>query len=182
MDVIERAGLICEWIPPEEFEELTECAYEALDEMNPLGDKGDVSIREEYQMRIPKKFSRWLIDVAYNKMFKHRPEYGFYNLKQEHLQIPVMWTNRMRKGEQHQIHVHSNSLYSFSAYIACGDNDAPFFFMHDDRIEYLYINENSRGNVLLFPSSLPHSVSLKKTDGDRISVSGNMIYSILDRM
>ena len=82
MDVIERAGLICEWIPPEEFEELTECAYEALDEMNPLGDKGDVSIREEYQMRIPKKFSRWLIGVAYNKMFRHRPEYGFYKLKQ----------------------------------------------------------------------------------------------------
>ena len=178
MDVLERIGLICEWIPPEEFAELTECAYEALEKKTPLGDKADVSIREEYEMRIPEKFSKWLINVCHNKMFKHHPEYGFYNLKEEHLTIPLMWTNRMKKGEQHQIHVHNNSLYSFSAYIACGDGDAPFFFMHDDRIEYIPINEHSSGNVLVFPSSLPHSVSLKRTDGDRVSVSGNMIYSI----
>ena len=178
MNVLEKVGLICELIPPQEFEELTECAYEALDAQIRLGDRDDVSIREEYQMRIPKKFSKWLIATCHNKMIRHHPEYGFYNLKEEHLQIPIMWTNRMRKGEQHQIHVHGNSLYSFSAYIACGDNDAPFFFMHSDCLEYLHINEHSRGNVLIFPSSLPHSVSLKKTDGDRISVSGNIIYSI----
>ena len=29
--LLDKIGLICEQIPPEEFEELTECAYEGLE-------------------------------------------------------------------------------------------------------------------------------------------------------
>ena len=48
--------------------------------------------------------------------------------------------------------------------------------MHSDHIEYLQINEHSCGNTLIFPSSLPHSVAMKTTDGERISVSGNIVF------
>ena len=174
--LLDKIGLICEQIPPEEFEELTECAYEGLENKIPLGDHHSISIKEEYKMRIPRRFSAWMTNTVHEKMTRHCREYGFYNMPREGLFIPMMWVNRMKKGDQHQVHQHNNSLYSFSAYISCSNNDAPFFFMHSDHIEYLQINEHSCGNTLIFPSSLPHSVAMKTNDGERISVSGNIVF------
>ena len=108
--LLDKIGLICEQIPPEEFEELTECAYEGLENKIPLGDHDSISIKEEYKMRIPRRFSAWMTNTVHEKMTRHCPEYGFYNMPREGLFIPMMWVNRMKKGDQHQVHQHNKSL------------------------------------------------------------------------
>ena len=102
--LLDKIGLICEQIPPEEFEELTECAYEGLENKIPLVIIS-ISIKEEYKMRIPRRFSAWMTNTE--KMTRHCPEYGFYNMPREGLFIPMMWVNRMKKGDQHQVHQHN---------------------------------------------------------------------------
>ena len=93
-----------------------------------------------------------------------------------------LWVNRMHKGDQHFPHQHDSSFYSFSAYIKTTADDAPFLFIKNDRGEPVNIGEESMGHVLIFPSTLVHTVYPKQTDGERISVSGNIIIDTLTNL
>ena len=162
----------------EPFEELSEYTYKALESKVPVGDHDVISLREEYRMEIPPKFEKWICETIDQNFNLHKEIRGVYGVDHTKLKISRMWTNRMTKGDQHYPHQHDRAFYSFSAYIKTTDNDAPFYFIKDNNGTPVFINENSQQHVLIFPSTLIHTVYPKNTDGERISVSGNIIINV----
>ena len=105
------------------------------------------------------------------------------------LRITQSWLNRIKPQEFHHSHVHSNSYLSGVLYITCLPND---YINFDKRSHGLYNNMifpikkitewNSNtikmnveeGDLLLFPSWIPHHVDVNETKNrERISLSFN---------
>lgn len=162
-------------IAPDAFEDLSTNAYEALDRKHPLRDNPLVSLKEEYLMDIPYVFERWLCKTIDSMFTLHTKKSGIYGVTEDNLKMKGLWVNRMHKGDQHFPHQHDSSFYSFAAYLKCTENDASFMFIKNDMGQPINIDKRSEGHVLIFPSTLIHTVHPKQTDGERISVSGNVI-------
>ena len=107
------------------------------------------------------------------------------NSKQR-LVITQCWANRNPKGSKHHEHVHPNSIISGVMYLQINEKLPPIQFaksiqdgMKLDPIKYNHVNSESfllpckPGELILFPSSLKHSVPINQGDEDRISVSFN---------
>jgi len=107
------------------------------------------------------------------------------NSKQR-LVITQCWANRNPKGSKHHEHVHPNSIISGVMYFQINEKLPPIQFaksiqdgMKLDPIKYNHVNSESfmlpckPGELILFPSSLKHSVPINQGDEDRISVSFN---------
>ena len=107
------------------------------------------------------------------------------NSKQR-LVITQCWANRNPKGSKHHEHVHPNSIISGVMYFQINEKLPPIQFaktyqegMKLDPIKYNHLNSESfllpckPGELILFPSSLKHSVPVNQGDEDRISVSFN---------
>ena len=172
--LIDQVILVAQ-IDEEAFKELSDNAYEALERKHKLRDDPLVSLKEEYLMDIPYKFEDWLAKTIDRTFLLHKEKRGVYGADHTNLKMKGLWVNRMHKGDQHFPHQHDSSFYSFSAYVKTTDNDAPFMFIHNDMGQPVNMDENSMGHVLIFPSTLIHTVYPKTTDGERISVSGNVI-------
>jgi hypothetical protein len=115
----------------------------------------------------------------------------FKNIKnflksKQRLVITQCWANRNPKGSKHHEHVHPNSIISGVMYFQINEKLPPISFAKDrqdgmklDPIEYNYLNSESfilpckPGELILFPSSLKHSVPINMSEEDRISVSFN---------
>ena len=108
-----------------------------------------------------------------------------FNSKQR-LVITQCWANRNPKGSRHHEHVHPNSIVSGVMYFQINEKSPPISFsksiqdgMKLDPIKYNHINSESfmlpckAGELILFPSSLKHSVPTNQGEEDRISVSFN---------
>ena len=108
-----------------------------------------------------------------------------YNSKQR-LVITQCWANRNPKGSKHHEHVHPNSIISGVMYFQMNEKLPPIQFAKSiqdgvklDPIKYNHVNAESfmlpckPGELILFPSSLKHSVPINVGDEDRISVSFN---------
>ena len=107
------------------------------------------------------------------------------NTKQR-LVITQCWANRNPKGSKHHEHVHPNSIVSGVMYFQINEKLPPIQFSKDrqdgmklDPEKYNHVNSESfmlpckPGELILFPSSLKHSVPINQGDEDRISVSFN---------
>ena len=107
------------------------------------------------------------------------------NTKQR-LVITQCWANRNPKGSQHHEHVHPNSIISGVMYFQINEKLPPIKFaktnqdgMKLDPEKYNNVNSESfmlsckPGELILFPSSLKHSVPINQGEEDRISVSFN---------
>ena len=107
------------------------------------------------------------------------------NTKQR-LVITQCWANRNPKGSKHHEHVHPNSIVSGVMYFQINQKLPPIQFskanqdgMKLDPEKYNHVNSESfmlpckPGELILFPSSLKHSVPINQGDEDRISVSFN---------
>ena len=107
------------------------------------------------------------------------------NSKQR-LVITQCWANRNPKGSKHHEHVHPNSIISGVMYFQMNEKLPPIQFAKSiqdgvklDPIKYNHVNAESfmlpckPGELILFPSSLKHSVPINVGDEDRISVSFN---------
>ena len=107
------------------------------------------------------------------------------NSKQR-LVITQCWANRNPKGSKHHEHVHPNSIISGVMYFQINEKLPPIQFAKAnqdgvklDPIKYTHINSESfmlpckPGELILFPSSLKHSVPINMSEEDRISVSFN---------
>ena len=107
------------------------------------------------------------------------------NSKQR-LVITQCWANRNPKGSKHHEHVHPNSIISGVMYFQINEKLPPIQFAKSiqdgvklDPIKYNHVNAESfmlpckPGELILFPSSLKHSVPINVGDEDRISVSFN---------
>lgn len=169
-------------IDPEAFQELSDHAYNALERKHPLRDDPLVSLKEEYLLDVPYKFEEWITKTIDEQFLLHKERSGIYGVDHTKLKMKGLWVNRMHKGDQHFPHQHDSSFYSFPAYIKTTADDAPFLFIKNDRGEPVNIGEESMGHVLIFPSTLVHTVYPKQTDGERISVSGNIIIDTLTNL
>ena len=175
-------------IPDEQFDELSEYAMTAIDNDEPVGDDPYHSINTkdglngENAMSIPLKFSSWFLKEIDNIFILHKPEMGVYGIDSSKMKITQMWVNRMKEGDQHQLHTHMFSMYSFAAYIDVRDDDAPFAFVNGDYIQPISIDYNINKHVLFFPSTLMHTVYRKNNNTERISVSGNVALDPYDSL
>ena len=104
----------------------------------------------------------------------------------QRLVITQCWANRNPKGSKHHEHVHPNSIISGVMYFQINEKLPPIQFskanqdgMKLEPIKYNYLNSESfmlpckPGELILFPSSLRHSVPINQGEEDRISVSFN---------
>ena len=104
----------------------------------------------------------------------------------QRLVITQCWANRNPKGSKHHEHVHPNSIISGVMYFQINEKLPPIQFskanqdgMKLDPIKYNHVNSESfmlpckPGELILFPSSLKHSVPINQGDEDRISISFN---------
>ena len=107
------------------------------------------------------------------------------NTKQR-LVITQCWANRNPKGSQHHEHVHPNSIISGVMYFQINEKLPPISFTKDRQDgmklnveKYNHMNSETfmlpckPGELILFPSSLKHSVPINQGEEDRISVSFN---------
>lgn len=164
------------------FDELRNEAYKALDAAEHVGDDPEVSLKEEYIMDYPPKFTKWIAELIDLYFDKHKQANGFYGIDERHLKMNSLWVNKMQKGDVHKPHTHKGCLYAFVVYISVPDHeddDAAFCYMHpthtgDVGIRSIAINNNSEGHILIFPAHMVHTVYPKTTDTVRISVSGNI--------
>ena len=97
------------------------------------------------------------------------------------------WKNQNKKGQPHDLHNHKNSVISGVYYVNVGNSEnsicfnrlaSPFFmeFQCSERtpfnsVEWSIPVEDSM--LILFPSSLYHSVPVNTTNNERLSISFN---------
>ena len=104
----------------------------------------------------------------------------------QRLIITQCWANRNPKGSRHHEHVHPNSIISGVMYFQINEKLPPIQFAKTnqdgiklDPVKYNHVNSESfmlpckPGELILFPSSLKHSVPINHGDEDRISISFN---------
>jgi len=98
--------------------------------------------------------------------------------------ITQSWLNLTEKNQYHHQHTHSNSIVSGVIYIKASKDEINF---HSQRYNNLSFNRKeynefnselwslpvNTGDIILFPSSLSHSVPVKQTEDLRISLSFN---------
>jgi len=103
--------------------------------------------------------------------------------------ITQSWINYTKSDQFHHKHTHSNSLVSGIFYVSADKkvDSITFSKAYQDRIKlnitkYNIFNSSSytfpveTGNILLFRSSLPHAVDIKKGNNIRISLSFNVFF------
>ncbi len=107
-------------------------------------------------------------------------------------EITACWANVSARGAGHPIHNHPNNFLS-GVYYVITQKGADTINFHDPRIQTGMIRppvteltaentdqvvvEAKAGAILLFPSWLQHSVSANQSDGERVSVSFNIMFS-----
>ena len=104
----------------------------------------------------------------------------------QRLVVTQAWTNRNPPNSKHHEHVHPNSIVSGVMYFQINEKLPPISFSKDRQDgmklnpeKYNHVNSESfmlpckPGELILFPSSLKHSVPINQGDEDRISVSFN---------
>ena len=105
---------------------------------------------------------------------------------EQRLVITQLWGNRNPKGSKHHEHVHPNSIISGVFYLRQDPKLPPIQFsksnqdsMKLDPRKYNSYNAETfllpctSGELILFPSSLRHSVPVNQGDEERISLSFN---------
>jgi len=78
-----------------------------------------------------------------------------------------IWMNFTYKGDDNPLHNHAGSL-SGILYVKNPDNEPTNFPCID------YVHKPKEGELILFPSQLEHSVDVKETDSERITISFNL--------
>ena len=102
------------------------------------------------------------------------------------LVITQSWLNKNKKGESHHEHVHPNSMVSGVWYPQIHEQLPPIQFRHRNQRDISLQTEKyntfnsatfmlpmKRGELILFPSNLTHSVPVNNSEEERISLSFN---------
>ena len=101
--------------------------------------------------------------------------------------ITQSWLNYTETNQYHHKHTHSNSLVSGVFYINCHEEYDKINFFNDNYKSIVFDIENynlynsvswwytvKTGDIILFPSSLPHMVETKQGNNTRISLAFNV--------
>jgi len=100
--------------------------------------------------------------------------------------ITQSWANKSGKGQKHHSHIHPNSIVSGVFYFQMDENLPPIQFKRDasdnlslDIDKFNNFNSSTfilpvkNGELIIFPSTLEHSVPPNTSDKERISLSFN---------
>lgn len=175
MNFLPNTDIFVAKMPNDVFSDLQIASDTGIEKKITHNDPDEASLRQEYKMPIPNLFEDWITQLIDHAFEFHKIKYGIDTKGAQNLHITNMWVNIMEKGDQHYPHMHDYSFYSFSCYISSTNDDAPFYFIKDNRGQKINIDKGSEGHVLIFPSTMIHTVYPKKTDGKRISCSGNIV-------
>lgn len=105
----------------------------------------------------------------------------------EYLKINLMWANKSEHLQWHHPHTHPNSILSGIIYIQ-GEVGSTWFSRSSDydiRARYdvilpdpqiIHKQKPENGTLLIFPSTLMHSVDENKSSQDRITMSFNTFF------
>ena len=115
----------------------------------------------------------------------------FLRIGSDGLEITACWATVLAPGAEHRVHSHPNNYLSGVYYLRALPGANAIYF-HDPRPQTGVIRppvtaltaENTdqvvvpvaEGTLLLFPSYLAHSVPANTGDGERISVSFNLMF------
>ncbi len=141
----------------------------------------------EHKLDVKKLFP--IILPYINSYAKAYADYGPKPLNGK-IELVAAWVNYMTKFESNPLHTHDDDL-SFVIYTQvpkqlkkeCEENvgnskPGAINFIHTLGIEKYSINKQcfipQEGDFFIFPASLHHTVNSFKSDGERISVSGNI--------
>lgn len=104
----------------------------------------------------------------------------------DELIVTQSWSNKTKMGERHHEHSHPNSIISGVFYLQNNKNLPPIQFRrnsvhsislnvkkHNNFNSATYLLPAEDGELLLFPSTLQHSVLDNKSSEDRISIAFN---------
>ena len=105
------------------------------------------------------------------------------------LYVTQSWTNNTLRGQYHHKHAHPNSFISGVLYLNA-DSEYDKIFFHKDKYAQLDVSvkewnlsnseswwfEVATGKLIMFPSSLTHSVSSVETERTRVSLAFNTFF------
>ena len=147
--------------------------------------KGNTTSNNHYILNKPeaKSLAEFIIEgIGYyvDKIIQPKNPVEFY--------ITQSWLNYTKPDEYHHIHDHSNSIISGVLYIDADPNHDKIIFHRAHQYQQIkfssaqgnIFNSGSwlygvgNGDLVLFPSSLTHSVEQKKGDNIRCSLSFNV--------
>jgi uncharacterized protein (TIGR02466 family) len=156
--------------------------------INPLG---NLTTNDNYLLEHKdlKGFKEELTKHACNFFdYTHHPEHP------ESLYITQSWANLTKQNDSHGTHSHANSIISAVYYVKACDDDLIVVYhpskghfsqilVHTDTYDKynalswrIPVKEN---DLILFKSTLHHSVPMKEHAGDRISLAFNTFYNNL---
>jgi len=143
---------------------------------------GNTTSKERFLLRNPALDSlQTFIQESINSYF----ETIIAPSKQTNLYITQSWVNYSNKGQWHHAHEHPNSILSGVFYAQATEKDKIFFEKNQyEQIQFpteKFNTYNSKtwwveafqNRLVIFPSSLRHSVAAVETDSTRISLSFN---------
>lgn len=140
----------------------------------------------------------WFVNKMkpYFLQHKHISENVWYKSKCDPIELTSLWINTMRAGDFNPPHTHDGEL-SFVIYLQVPDKIKAEFDSYEGRgkgydgpgsvtfgIEFDATKKHTIsqhtflpkvGDLFIFPANLPHYVAPFKCEGERISVSGNLI-------
>lgn len=162
--------------------ELTEEEKAVLLNQEHSPNMGNTTSKERFLLRnAALKNLQTFIQESINNYF----ETIFAPSKEANLYITQSWVNYSSKGQWHHSHEHPNSIISGVFYVQATDKDKIFFERNQyEQIQFpteKYNTYNSRtwwieafqNRLVIFPSSLRHSVAAVETETTRVSLSFN---------
>jgi uncharacterized protein (TIGR02466 family) len=143
---------------------------------------GNTTSKERFILRHDSmKDLKSFIDTSVNEYFSQIVA----PMKDVSLYVTQSWVNYSKQGQWHHSHEHPNSILSGVFYVQSDATDKIYFEKnHYEQISFptekfnLYNSktwwlEATQGRLVIFPSSLRHSVNAVETDHTRISLSFN---------
>ena len=116
----------------------------------------------------------------------------FLHIGYDALEITGCWANVLAPGAAHKMHSHPNNFLSGVYYVRTRPGADTINF-HDPRVQASVIrppvseltSENTdqvvvkvaEGTLLLFPAYLSHSVDANASEGERVTISFNLMFS-----
>ena len=167
-----------QWIRELECNRINGGEIEGIDWKSSHGNRqsDDTFVLDKPELKKIRKF----IDIKVNKYVKDILG------SSDQLMITQSWVNKTTKGESHHEHGHPNSLVSGVWYPVIHDKLPPIQFktpmQRDVSLKVSKFNTFNgatfllplnKGELILFPSNLSHSVPSNQSDEERISLSFN---------
>jgi uncharacterized protein (TIGR02466 family) len=159
----------------------------------------DIEIKLLNMFNITDKFKYQVFNLEKNKEFNElsnnikqelNKTFKYLKIKYDDIEINNMWANYSKDMYYHSKHIHPNSFFSGIIYIKASENAAPTSFYNpltessmiqpDFEEDYEYVPELTTtydlyakaGNMVLFPSNLPHGVNHTPADNqERITLA-----------